>query len=134
MVWVYYADIGIRHPFGVGFDEGIVELTNIINHHGWFMQLHPGYNLGIFEQHNLFLQIFSEFGAIGYMFFIIFIILIAKKARKISINLYGLFVAFLSATLFLNAFSIFIFYFIIAFVLIEHNKEKSSLTQLAGEK
>ena len=119
-----YAQIGLEYPLGVGYFNGVKTLPEYTDLFGW----RPQEN--ILEQHNLFLQVFSEFGWIGYGLFIIFLLSIVRYAYFISDRILFGFVSFLSMFLFLNGLHEFIFWAYISFIVYLYNEGRKNENHL----
>jgi hypothetical protein len=111
-----YVNMGLDYPLGVGYFRGldyyaeylspIKELVNSIR------------NSQINEQHSIFIQVFSEFGFIGYGIFVCFLInLVAKIREKHGENEVAILLCALIGYSLLNGLNDMIFYLIIAYSL-----------------
>ncbi|MCB9062399.1 MAG: O-antigen ligase family protein [Halobacteriovoraceae bacterium] len=119
---VPYLNMGIENIFGVGYFRGIERypeyLEPIIEFTSKFRK--PQIN----EQHNIFMQVFSEFGPIGYVPFLIFLLQLFFRVSykkedlwKVAI-LMSLFIGFS----FLNGLNSFSLYLLLGFCL-KNNSE-----------
>lgn len=111
---VHYVDIGMNHILGVGYFNGLHYLKSNINAMGGLFIFNY---LSVLEQHNMFIQIFSEFGVIGYIVFGFTFFKLLNIGISKSIYLGMLWVSFLYGFLFLNGLSEFILYLIMSFIL-----------------
>lgn len=73
--------------------------------------------LSILEQHCMYIQIFSEFGILGYVVFIFFFKKILTIAYSQSFYLAASWLSLLAGFLFLNGLSEFILFFFIGYIL-----------------
>lgn len=71
--WVAYADVGLKHPFGVGYFNAENFVSKKCKEHredivALVHKAEPGQHksVGSIQQHSLQLQVISEFGWIGY--------------------------------------------------------------------
>ena len=112
---VAYAHMGFEnYGFGVGYFNG----RNLILNSEYLLHLNElEYMDWSLEQHNLFLQVFSEFGIIGYILFCGFLVYILNKAILVNYNLFIAFISLLASCLFMNALHEIIIYIYISFVL-----------------
>ena len=103
-----------NYGFGVGYFNG----KNLILNSEYLLHLNElEYMDWSLEQHNLFLQVFSEFGIIGYILFCGFLVYILNKAILVNYNLFIAFISLLASCLFMNALHEIIIYIYISFVL-----------------
>lgn len=117
---VAYANMGFdNYGFGIGYFNG----KNLILDSEYLLHLNALERMNlILEQHNLFLQVFSEFGVIGYILFCAFIIYILRKAILTNHNLFIAFISLLTSCLFVNALHELIIYIYISFILKDYDK------------
>jgi hypothetical protein len=73
-LWLGYAQMGLKSPFGVGYFEGEQALA------AYTRYLPPGYPVRY--AHSVFLQVFGEFGWLGYAAFAGFMIHTALIVRR----------------------------------------------------
>jgi len=111
---VHYVDLGFHFPFGLGYFNGLEYLRNNITSIGGLFIFNY---LPILEQHCMYIQIFSEFGFIGYIVFILFFRRILVIAYQQSFLLAAAWVSILTGFLFLNGLSEFILFFFIGYIL-----------------
>ena len=114
---IAYAHMGFEnYGFCVGYFNG----KNLILNSKYLLHLnilgHMDWSL---EQHNLFLQVFSEFGVIGYILFCSFLSCILNKAASLHHNLFIALVSLLASCLFVNALHEIIIYIYVSFILKE---------------
>lgn len=63
MLFIPYIKMGISEAFGVGYFNGWDRFEEFLN---YFFHIKTGQNVQLNEQHNIFLQVFSEFGILFY--------------------------------------------------------------------
>lgn len=110
---LYYTDVGIKNwMFGVGYFNGksFITIQELVS----YGLIDKDVKL---EQHNTFLQIFSEFGIFGYALFCMFFVNILKKSLAIDYSLFLSFSCFLFSLLFVNALHEPILYIYISLIL-----------------
>lgn len=71
----------------------------------------------ILEQHNIFIQVFSEFGLVGLVLFGIFLNQIRKKSFKCGPGCTALFIFVITCLMFLNGLNEFAFWLSVAFII-----------------
>ena len=111
---VAYAYMGFDNfGFGAGYFNG----KNLILDSKFLLRIGAlYYNNFALEQHNLFLQVFSEFGIIGYSCFCLFMMTIVNKAKNTD-RLFFAFISFLFCCLFVNALHEIVIYIYIAYII-----------------
>jgi O-Antigen ligase len=73
-LWLGYAQMGLSSPLGVGYFEGEGALAD----YAWYLP--PGYPVRY--AHSVFLQVFGEFGWLGYLMFAGFLIHVALRVAR----------------------------------------------------
>lgn len=73
-VWVGYAEMGLSHPFGVGYFMGTEALPQFAEHVRGAFAAH--------QAHSIFLQVFGEFGYAGYALFVAFLWRVARVVAR----------------------------------------------------
>jgi len=130
-----YINMFLDNPFfGVGYRSGINYLPEYI----YGLKTHLIINLQYFspleisEQHSLFIQVLSEFGAISYLIFGLFLYKLFSMALKHSEILAISCLSFSVSLLFLNCLSEMSFYMFIAFIIktsyLDHGKNNNTIT------
>lgn len=116
-----YAKLGIQNPLGVGYFQGVESIKNFYDNNPNYVQNKledPLQRPQLAEQHSLFIQIFSEFGLVGYLLFCgcllqMSLILYSRERWDLFVILFP----FLSACMFLNVLHEVALYFLLAYVL-----------------
>ena len=67
-LWLPYIEMGLDNILGVGFFNGETFYPKYLNSHLEVVDNIRGHQIN--QQHSLFIQIFSEFGPVGYLLFI----------------------------------------------------------------
>jgi len=122
-LYVPYINMGLDNLLGIGYFRGWDNYHIFLEPMKELVDSIRGSQLN--EQHNIFIQVFSEFGLIGYGFFIAFLYGIFKRIQETNElereRRLSLFVALLLGYSLLNGLNDMIFYFIIGLVI---NKNK----------
>jgi hypothetical protein len=127
-----YADMALKKPFGVGYFKG----KNYFNENRYGDDLKfPTNHLKInekytYEQHSVFIQVLSEFGFLGYLFFAFFVISFFIHLYRADEVLANYFIVLLFPLTQLNGLHEFILYFFLALGLkqiIEFKKDSPAL-------
>lgn len=124
-LFVSYSYMGMDFPFGVGFYRGPKHVEEY--YHRYLSDLsHASSDINL-QQHNLFIQVWSEFGPIGYLLFWLFLGHLFWRIYGHKPHIAFVFSLFLLSFQFLNGFGEFILYFMFAFVMLSAKKKRQIL-------
>ena len=129
-LWIPYIDMGISNVFGIGYFKGWANYSEYLTPYKQLADSIRGYQLN--EQHNIFIQVFSEFGPICYSLFIYQIYKLATIRENNNIYLFSILIGYS----FLNGLSDYVLYLIIGFSLndVDLKIEKSKILELIERK
>jgi hypothetical protein len=108
-LWLGYAEMGLKSPFGVGYFEGERALEAYRDY------LPAGYPVRY--AHSVFLQVFGEFGWLGYAMFAGFLVHVALLAARAAPQALPVLVFLLSGYALVNGLSDWAFWVPIGYVL-----------------
>ncbi len=108
-LWLGYAEMGLASPFGAGYFEGERALEAYRHH------LPAGYPVRY--AHSVFLQVFGEFGWLGYALFAGFLLHVALLAARAAPQTLPVLVFLLSGYSLVNGLSDWAFWVPIGYVL-----------------
>jgi hypothetical protein len=108
-LWLGYAQMGLKSPFGVGYFEGEQALA------AYTRYLPPGYPVRY--AHSVFLQVFGEFGWLGYAAFAGFMIHTALIVRRAAPQTLPVLVFLLTGYVLVNGLSDWAFWVPIGYLL-----------------
>ena len=108
---VAYVDMGIKNILGVGYFNGWNQFMEYLTPYLPIVDSIRTHQNN--EQHSIFIQVFSEFGVIGYLFFIWQILNVCKMIMKQNAELLFLISVVFFGYCFLNGLSDFILYLVI---------------------
>lgn len=120
-LFIPYLDMGLDNIFGVGYFNGRLLYPTYLEPIKSLVDSIRGHQMN--EQHNIFIQVFSEFGVIGYMIFILFLFKVyIDLSKKCDEEFIMLFFVLLFGYSFLNGLNDMIIYFFIGLGLKGMNK------------
>lgn len=113
-LWLPYIQMGLDNVFGVGFFQGEIHYAKYLAPHLELVDEIRGHQIN--QQHSLFIQVFSEFGVVGYLLLIwqFFVVLWKCQGQRFTTALFcGVLVGFS----FLNGLTDYNLFFTLGFAL-----------------
>ncbi|MCB0393893.1 MAG: O-antigen ligase family protein [Bdellovibrionales bacterium] len=101
-----YVDLAIDNPLGVGYRQGGAHVRPYVDRNMVKVDRSPMYS----EQHNLYVQVISEFGFLGFILFGIFLVTITKRSSLNQFRFLPVWLTTLFMFSFTNGLSELIFY------------------------
>jgi hypothetical protein len=119
LIWVAHAEAGASTPLGVGYFQGEVVATQFAN-------VPPEH--AAHQAHSIFLQVWGEFGWLGYLPFVGFLLHLTRLVARLAPAQLPLLIFILSGYAFLNGLSDWAFWVGIGYVLAHARRAVPSAT------
>lgn len=104
-IWSAYAKMGLSHPLGVGYFQGLEEMPRFA----------PG--LPEWYAHSLYMQVFGEFGWLGYLAFVGLLLHVTARVARRAPDQLPILVFLLTGYAFVNGLSDWAFWVVIGYLL-----------------